>query len=516
MPKTFNATMTTPADKNPGQSVLAEASLAAATSSDAGTFHIVLFLFRLGSPNTILDTFTIQNQAITTTAAVWSHSFTIPSNEPLGSHAVRVGVQDGSWAYQTVTSTGGNFNVVVAPPAVATLTKISGDDQGGTVGQAQASPMVVQALDGSGNPVAGATVNWTTTAGTLSASSATTDAQGNASVTLTHPAMAQTATVTASVGSATATFSQTSHMVLYGKYSAMPVLLKARTAGVDALAGGGFLPDTGDEWVLIDSASDEFAGSAIDLTKWRTRLPGGWDHYNDELQRYIDSAISVSNGSCKLTSHARPYDPAAPGHTSSPSGFQYPLFDSGCLSSKALLKYGYFEARFKLPKGLGVWPAFWLLPNTNWQGEIDIMEFVYNNGTEKQNMIHNSNVCDWPGNTVYWAERQYNGQYGYWIAPSTLSPTYMVDDWRTLSCYWNELDDTTTIYLDGQPVSQRRLGPAGQYSCIIFNLAIGGAWPTTNANGQAWTQPIDLTDQVFEISHVRTFQKSGKILVSSV
>lgn len=310
-------------------------------------------------------------------------------------------------------------------------------------------------------------------------------------------------------------FNSPARMKLYGTYSPVLTLLKPAGAG-EALDGVGFLPDSGDTWVKIDSASDEFAGTSIDLTKWRTRLPGGWDHYNDELNRYVDSGITVGNGSCKLTAKARPYDPAAPGHAPSPTGFNYPFFDSGCISSHTLLRYGYFEARMKFPSGLGVWPAFWLLPNTNYQGEIDIVEFVNNNGTEHQNMIHNNNLCNWPGNLVYFADVNYNTQYGVWIAPSPLSPTYFVDDWHTVSCYWNELDNTTTIYIDGFPVSQRRLGPAGQPSAVIFNMAMGGGWPTTNANGQAWTQPISLTDQAFEISHFRVFQKTGKILTSQV
>ena len=46
-------------------------------------------------------------------------------------------------------------------------------------------------------------------------------------------------------------------------------------------------------------------------------------------------------------------------------------------------RYGYFEARMKLPRAAGVWPAFWMMPTEEnpygqWPkcGEIDIAEVL--------------------------------------------------------------------------------------------------------------------------------------------
>lgn len=64
-----------------------------------------------------------------------------------------------------------------------------------------------------------------------------------------------------------------------------------------------------------------------------------------------------------------------------PLPFKAVLFDneymSGILTTQKSFsqKYGYFEIRAKIPVGVGVWPAFWLLANNGgWPPEIDAME----------------------------------------------------------------------------------------------------------------------------------------------
>ena len=68
-----------------------------------------------------------------------------------------------------------------------TLTKVSGDGQGGQAGAQLAKPFVVSVLDQDGSPFAGAVVSFSVTAGggTLSATTVTTDANGRARSTLT-------------------------------------------------------------------------------------------------------------------------------------------------------------------------------------------------------------------------------------------------------------------------------------------------------------------------------------------
>ena len=82
-----------------------------------------------------------------------------------------------------------------------TLTKVSGDGQEGTVGEPLAKPFVVSVLDQNGSAFAGAVVTFSVTAGggTLSSTTATTNANGRARSTLTLGDDPETNTVTAAV-----------------------------------------------------------------------------------------------------------------------------------------------------------------------------------------------------------------------------------------------------------------------------------------------------------------------------
>jgi Bacterial Ig-like domain (group 1) len=103
-----------------------------------------------------------------------------------------LGASIATGASTTITAT-------AIPSGSAAMTITSGNNQTILAGTTSA-PMAVHIADQFGNPVAGATVNWTATAGAvLSAASTTTDANGNTSVTMSAVA-AMVATVTATSG----------------------------------------------------------------------------------------------------------------------------------------------------------------------------------------------------------------------------------------------------------------------------------------------------------------------------
>jgi hypothetical protein len=133
--------------------------------------------------------------------------------------------------------------------------------------------------------------------------------------------------------------------------------------------------------------SENFNSSSLNTTVWdtcypwgdeggRSGLSGSGNCYNattGEKQLYVDDAISVSNGTLKLT--AKRERVTANGKT-----FNY---TSGMIASHPrrgggfMNQYGYVEARIKVPSGKGFWPAFWTLPfPVSWPPEIDIVEVL--------------------------------------------------------------------------------------------------------------------------------------------
>ena len=71
---------------------------------------------------------------------------------------------------------------------------------------------------------------------------------------------------------------------------------------------------------------------------------------------------------------------------------RYFYYTSENIQTKRKFLYGKFEARIKIPKGKGLWPAFWLYgEDDNSYNELDIFEFM-NEPPSKLSRVHHMNV----------------------------------------------------------------------------------------------------------------------------
>ena len=117
---------------------------------------------------------TIAPQASVTQSTGIARARLTPGNIA-GANVIAVSVAGLTAVQFTVTGTAG---------APASLVKISGDGQQGTVGQSLSQPLVVRLTDQFVNPIVGATVGWEVVSGggAVTASSSVTDASGHATI----------------------------------------------------------------------------------------------------------------------------------------------------------------------------------------------------------------------------------------------------------------------------------------------------------------------------------------------
>lgn len=187
---------------------------------------------------------------------------------------------------------------------------------------------------------------------------------------------------------------------------------------------------------------DDFNGTTIGSVWIR--------HYSccGTLAGYDSTLASVANGVLSLSAVNR-----------SGSWWSY-LLDTKTTWTQL---YGLFESRIKIPKGKGLWPAFWGYHDAD-SAEIDTMEICANpigsNGGNDASLLHT---------TIHWTG---GGSSGHsYRAPVDLSLDYHVYgvDWRS---------DSIKFYLDGVEVwnfTDITHIPTVALP-LILNLGVGGSW----------------------------------------
>jgi beta-glucanase (GH16 family) len=222
-------------------------------------------------------------------------------------------------------------------------------------------------------------------------------------------------------------------------------------------------------WILV--WSDEFNGangSAVDPSKWVTET-GGWGWGNNELEYYTRGSQNAyqQDGNLVIKVVREKY-----------AGTDGVTRDYTSARLKTLGKfsqaYGRFEARIKIPRGQGIWPAFWML-GTNidkpgWPacGEIDIMENIGKEPALVHGTIHG------PG---------YSGADGLSSSYSLPDKKPFADDFHVYAVEWEP--KAIRFYVDKDLYATRTPAdlPAGAKWVydhpffLLLNVAVGGGWP---------------------------------------
>ena len=101
-------------------------------------------------------------------------------------------------------------DIVFVPDAISTITKLSGDNQSGSIGAALPNPLVVLVRDGANNPLANASVAFAVAngSGSVTPTTASTNSSGQASTTLTIGQTGLTKVTATAAGIGNVTFSE--------------------------------------------------------------------------------------------------------------------------------------------------------------------------------------------------------------------------------------------------------------------------------------------------------------------
>jgi beta-glucanase (GH16 family) len=187
----------------------------------------------------------------------------------------------------------------------------------------------------------------------------------------------------------------------------------------------------------------------------------GWG--NQELEDYRDSRDNVFlDGRGHLV--IRALCPAAGKYT------------SGRIKTQGLfeVQYGKIEARIKIPRGQGLWPAFWMMgadvSTVGWPeaGEIDVMENIGKEPSTVHGTVHG------PG---------YSGAQGITAARALPGGERFADSFHIYGMEWSP--DSIIFQVDGKAYTKvtRASLPSGATWAfnkpffLLLDVAVGGDWP---------------------------------------
>jgi beta-glucanase (GH16 family) len=245
-------------------------------------------------------------------------------------------------------------------------------------------------------------------------------------------------------------------------------------------------------WTLV--WSDEFNGSdgsPVDSSKWVLESGGnGWG--NQELEYYTTRSQNAfqHDGNLVIKVLEEKYtgtDGVSRNYTSARLKTQ----------GKFSQVYGKFEARIKIPRGQGIWPAFWMLGDNidkpGWPdcGEIDIMENI----GKEPSMVHGT--IHGPG---------YSGSDGI-SSPYSLPPDQrFADDFHIYAVEWEpevirfSVDEHLYATLTPAELPKAAKWVYDHPFFLLLNVAVGGGWP---GNPDAST----VFPQTMLVDYVRVYKR---------
>ncbi len=226
---------------------------------------------------------------------------------------------------------------------------------------------------------------------------------------------------------------------------------------------------------------DDFNESTLNENFWNFELGDGcpdlcgWG--NNEWQVYTNGNYRIEDGMLIISAQKE-----AEGYSSTRI----------TTKGKKEFQYGKIEARLQVPRGVGLWPAFWALGNDidtqGWPlcGEIDIMEYVGRRPGEVFNTLHTQS------------------SYGNSVNSKVTPYPNIEDDFHVFTLHWTPtaltfLIDDEEVYKYAPSSKNIESWPFNKPFYFLLNMAVGG-----NFGG-----PVDAETSFpkeYKIDYVRVYQ----------
>lgn len=205
---------------------------------------------------------------------------------------------------------------------------------------------------------------------------------------------------------------------------------------------------------------EDFKENKLDLDVWNI-VHSGSGFGNREWQYYRDDGDNINIINQQLVIEAKKEQ------------YEHRYFTSGKITTKNKFsfQYGKVEIIAALPRGKGLWPALWLMPNDSvygyWptSGEIDIMESLGHHPEKIYGTIHYGHPHKYHGFTTEISEPEKFHKYTLIWEENKIS--WYVDDF---------LIGETAEWFSKNKQENPYPAPFNQKFYLIINLAVGGTF----------------------------------------
>jgi beta-glucanase (GH16 family) len=253
-------------------------------------------------------------------------------------------------------------------------------------------------------------------------------------------------------------------------------------------------PPVDGDWVK--TLDDEFNGTSLDPTIWSVYGENYWD----KTSHWSKGNVILGGGMVRLRYQKKT------GFNNDDSTQKQSDYASGYLHTYGLWvqRYGYFEARMKMPAAPGLWPAFWMMPDRGVEaGPQWVRQDTGNDGMEFDIMEH---LTRW-GQNRFNIAMHYDG-YGKdhkGVGSDRVYAQPDKDGFVTCGLLWTP--GSAIYYYNGREVARwENVRISNVPSILMFTLPMGG-WDNNSLDD------TKLPDD-FIIDYVRVWQR--KDLASAV